>query len=152
MPSLVAVAELVVRVRIGPLGHEALEVTLGQLRLELLAHERVLVRILDLVGARFRTCSLCPEPRTEWGMAYLRWCRRWWGGTCYPAARVVSFEVHAHGRTTPSDGPPRQDGLMEHGPHPGFLTAIGIWTAIQVATIAVAAYLMLREQRRARSR
>ncbi len=40
---------------------------------------------------------------------------------------------------------------MEHGPHPGFLIAIGIWTAIQVTTVAIAAYLMLREQRRARA-
>ena len=37
---------------------------------------------------------------------------------------------------------------MEHGPHPGFLISIGIWTGIQVVTIAVGAYLMLRERRR----
>ena len=40
---------------------------------------------------------------------------------------------------------------MEHGPHPGFLISIGIWTAIQVVTIAVGAYLMLRERRRAQT-
>ena len=40
---------------------------------------------------------------------------------------------------------------MEHGPHGGFLPAIGIWTAIQLSAIAVGAYLMLRERRRARS-
>ena len=37
---------------------------------------------------------------------------------------------------------------MEHGPHPGFLIAIGTWTAIQFVTIAIGAYLMLRERRR----
>ena len=40
---------------------------------------------------------------------------------------------------------------MEHGPHPGFLISIGIWTAIQVTTVAIGAYLMLRVRRRARS-
>ena len=40
---------------------------------------------------------------------------------------------------------------MEHGPHGGFLIAIGIWTAIQVAATSFGAYLMLRERRRARS-
>ena len=58
---------------------------------------------------------------------------------------VVSCEVHARAAA------PRQDGLMEHGPHPGFLIAIGTWTAIQLVTIAVGAYLMLRERRRTQS-
>ncbi len=41
---------------------------------------------------------------------------------------------------------------MEHGPHGGFLLAIGIWTAIQMSAVAFGAYLMLRERRRAQSR
>ena len=40
---------------------------------------------------------------------------------------------------------------MESGPHPGFLIAIGTWTAIQLVTIAVGSYLMLRERRRSQS-
>ncbi|MCH8198576.1 MAG: hypothetical protein IIA54_00705 [Chloroflexi bacterium] len=32
---------------------------------------------------------------------------------------------------------------MEHGPHPGFLIAIGTWTAIQLVTIAVGAFLVM---------
>ena len=41
---------------------------------------------------------------------------------------------------------------MENNPHGGFLLAIGIWTAIQLTAVGFAAYLMLRERRRAQSR
>lgn len=41
---------------------------------------------------------------------------------------------------------------MEHGPHGGFLLAIGIWTAIQLTAVAFGTYLMLRVRRRAQSR
>ncbi len=40
---------------------------------------------------------------------------------------------------------------MESGPHPGFLIAIGTWTAIQLVTISVGIYMMRKEQRRTQS-